>query len=209
MVPVATLAPSAATVQIREVASAQDISTIAGTLTRAFFADPVFAWTFPDPERRWRNLPGLFELYAQAYARHGETYMTSAATGAALWLPPGRELFAEGEEEAFGGQIEEGAGVDAGRLFELMGLLDEHHPAGSLWTLQMLAVEPQWQGQGIGSALMAPVLERCDAEQVPVYLEATSEPGAALYARHGFETVEEIRLRDGPPLFAMWREPRA
>ena len=30
----------------------------------------------------------------------------------------------------------------------------------------------------------------------------------ALYERFGFEVTAELRALDGPPLWAMWREPR-
>jgi GNAT superfamily N-acetyltransferase len=36
-----------------------------------------------------------------------------------------------------------------------------------------MGVTPGWQSQGIGSALMAPMLERCDREGVRAYLDAT------------------------------------
>jgi hypothetical protein len=54
---------------------------------------------------------------------------------------------------------------------------------------------------------MAPVLERCDRDGTPAYLNATSPRNRALYERHGFRTVNELRTSDCPPLWAMWREP--
>ena len=193
--------------EVRKVVSSAEIAAVSGTLSRAFFADPVLAWAFPDPHRRWRNLPAVFELYTEAFSRHGETYMTAQGTAATLWLPPATELLDEADEEAFAQQIQERAGVDADRLFDLMALLDTHHPPGDYYTLQLLAVEPQWQGNGVGSRLLETVLARCDAEQIPVYLEATSERNAALYERHGFNRIGEIPLPDGPSLYPMWRAP--
>ena len=193
---------------VSKVTSSRDVTAVGGTLARAFFNDPVMTWAFPDPDRRRLNAPGVFELYAEAFAPHGETYMTAGATGAALWLPPGRALFHdEGSESLFATQVEERAGADASRLFELMAALDANHPEGSFYVLQLLGVEPQWQGQGVGSALMATVLTRCDLERVPAYLEATSASSQRLYQRHGFTTIGEISLPGGPPLFRMWREP--
>ncbi len=70
-------------------------------------------------------------------------------------------------------------------------------------------MQPDDQGRGIGSALLRPVLTRCDREGVPAYLEASSERNRALYARHGFEVVERIELPGGgPPMWRMWREPQ-
>jgi hypothetical protein len=62
---------------------------------------------------------------------------------------------------------------------------------------------------GFGAALLRPMLERCDADGVPAYLEATSPRNRALYERHGFEVTEELKLpAGGPPIWLMWREPR-
>jgi hypothetical protein len=57
---------------------------------------------------------------------------------------------------------------------------------------------------------MRPILERCDRERMPAYLNAGSPRSRDLYLRHGFEVTEEFRLPEGgPPLWRMWREPRA
>ena len=61
----------------------------------------------------------------------------------------------------------------------------------------------------IGSALLHEVLDRADREHLPAYLEATSPRNRALYERHGFEVTGELRCADCPPLWAMWRAPRA
>jgi hypothetical protein len=55
---------------------------------------------------------------------------------------------------------------------------------------------------------MRPVLEVCDRDAMPAYLEATSEGNKRLYLRHGFEVTGEIKLPDGPSMWPMWRTPR-
>jgi ribosomal protein S18 acetylase RimI-like enzyme len=77
------------------------------------------------------------------------------------------------------------------------------------WYLAVLGTDPAAQGQGLGSAALAPVLERCDADGVGAYLESSKESNIAFYARHGFRVTREIRLPRGPKLWAMWRDPRA
>ena len=96
----------------------------------------------------------------------------------------------------------------AERLFEILGLMEEKHPSESHYYLFLLGTRPEWQGRGLGSSLMAPVLETCDRDRVPAYLEATSERNKQLYLRHGFEVTEEIPLPDGPTMWPMWRSPR-
>ena len=113
---------------IHKVVTPEDISAASRTLANGFFDDPVFVWTFPDEERRRRNLTGLLEAFARPYVRHGESYLTDDASGAALWLPPGKELVTTEEEPEFVQHLEATAAEDAGRLFELMEIFDQHHP---------------------------------------------------------------------------------
>ena len=68
-------------------------------------------------------------------------------------------------------------------------------------------MDPAWQGRGYDTALLRPVLERCDAESMPAYPEASTPRNRVLYA--GFEAIEECRYADdGPPLWRMWRQPQ-
>ena len=76
--------------------------------------------------------------------------------------------------------------------------------------LLMIGVSPERQGEGIGEALMRGVLERCDREGIPAYLEASSERSRGLYERLGFTFMgRTVDLPEGPPMWPMWREPRS
>ena len=86
--------------------------------------------------------------------------------------------------------------------------IEERHPMQPHYYLSVLGTDPEQQGGGIGSALLAPVLERCDAEGVPAYLESSKESNVGFYAQHGFVLTERIELPEGPPLWLMWRRPR-
>jgi hypothetical protein len=54
---------------------------------------------------------------------------------------------------------------------------------------------------------MGPVLERCDREGEPAYLESSKEQNIPFYSRHGFEVTGQLDLPDGPSMWPMWREP--
>jgi GNAT superfamily N-acetyltransferase len=197
----------ASTDQVRK-AAPQDLPEISAALSRAFLDDPVFAWALPDADRRQRVLPEFFALYAKAFLRHDQSYTTTGeVVAAALWAPPGAVPVAGEDAEELGGRIAELAGADAPSFSEVGKLIDDHHPPGSYWYLQFMGVAPAWQEQGIGSALMAPVLARCDREGVRAYLDATSERSKRLYERHGFEAETAFAPPGGPPLWPMWRQP--
>jgi GNAT superfamily N-acetyltransferase len=202
--------PTASTTvtEIRK-ASAHDAPRIASTLAGAFFADPVFRWAYPDDARRREVLPGVFSVFTDAFQLHDEIHLAGQIAGVALWAPPGQAPVDDEHADEFNQRLEQAAGADGERFFELAGLLDDHHPHGSYYYLQLLGVEPESQGRGIGSALLADMLERCDREGMRAYLDATSPANKWLYERHGFRATGELALDGGPPLWPMWREPGA
>lgn len=91
---------------------------------------------------------------------------------------------------------------------QVLAAMQQHHPKTLHWYVLYIAAEAGHQGSGIGIALLQPVLEQCDSQQLPAYLEATTEQNRELYRRHGFTDLPEPVLPgDGPVLYRMWREP--
>jgi len=190
-----------------------DLAAISTAMADAFFADPVFRWLTPDDEHRRRMLPAFFELATEIFAKHDETWCVGTendVVGAAIWAPAGVEPMSPADGETFADRCAELAGPYADRWMEIITLLDENHPHHAdhdyLW---LLGVRPDAQGRRHGTSLLRAVLERADRTGTPAYLEATSPDNRRLYERHGFEVTGELAVAGGPPLWAMWREPRA
>jgi ribosomal protein S18 acetylase RimI-like enzyme len=57
------------------------------------------------------------------------------------------------------------------------------------WYLTVLGVDPDWQRQWIGEALMEPVFASADRDGLPCFLEAPTAENRRCYARRGFEVV--------------------
>ena len=188
-----------------------DVPSLGRALARAFYDDPVVGhWCMPDESRRMRRLERTFELFLRRiYLTHDECYTVEGLAGGAFWLPPGKWEVEGLDELRLVGRLAQIHGRRVARIAQVMAFLEEKHPHEPHYFLQFLGVEPPCQGRGMGSALLRPVLERCDRDGTPAYLEASSERNRALYERHGFEVVEEIRLpAGGPPMWRMWREAR-
>ncbi len=96
-----------------------------------------------------------------------------------------------------------------GAMFSMFEQMDALHPLEAHWHLPLIGVDPAHQGKGIGSALLSHILNVCDGQNVPAYLEATSPRNAPLYERHGFEAVGSIQVADSPQSIPMLRKPRA
>jgi GNAT superfamily N-acetyltransferase len=86
--------------------------------------------------------------------------------------------------------------------------LNASRPREPHWYLPTIGVDPERQSRGIGEALMRPVLERCDAEGTPAYLESTRPRNLIFYGRLGFEIVDELEVGGGPVVWAMLRQPK-
>ncbi|GHE96184.1 ribosomal-protein-alanine acetyltransferase [Amycolatopsis deserti] len=58
-------------------------------------------------------------------------------------------------------------------------------------SVHTIGVDPDYQGQGIGTALLRALLARADEVRAPVFLEVRTDNdrAQALYRRHGFEQI--------------------
>lgn len=185
-----------------------DVLGVSRALARAFYDDPAVRHCLVDDSRRLRRLERGFELFLnRIYLRHEEAYTIDGLAGGALWLPPGKWKLGALEQLRLIPSMARVHGDALPRVLRVLGFLERKHPHEPHSYLQFLGVEPESQGQGLGSALLRVALEGCDRDGKAAYLEASSERNRVLYERHGFEVVEEVRLpADGPPMWLMWRE---
>ena len=190
-------------------ATVLDNPRLAATLARAFDDDPVTLWLLPRSRRRMRMV-ALFDLLLRSQIGLGETYSTPDGVGAAVWAPPDRWRFDVAFMADSLDEFRSIVGANFDRAVEVYATLEEAHPADQPhWYLATLGIHPDWQGAGIGAALMEPVLARADAESLPAYLESSKESNIAYYTRYGFELEGKLNLPSGgPSIWPMWREPQ-
>ena len=184
-----------------------ELPQIAAVLRAAFFDDPAVAWLMNDESRRASRLERAFGLFLERiWYRQDECYTTASAVGAAVWeLPDQWKQGALEQLRLMPGLLSIYRGTTP-RLLRALAAMEAGHPEAPHYYLPFAGVSPDWQGRGIGAALLAPVLSRCDTDRVPAYLEATTPRNRALYERHGFSVTAEFRLGKGsPPLWRMWR----
>lgn len=191
-------------------ATRADRHAVTTVLTEAFATDPVISHLIPPGvARREQRLRAFFAMETPRSLRHRGAWVTADSSAAAIWYPPGRWrdptwlTFLEGPVSAF---------VFGRRLAlasRVLLLMQQHHPREPHHYLLYLGAASHAQGTGRGSALLRAVLDECDRDGTPAYLEATSERNRVLYRRHGFQDREPLPLpQDGPPLYPMWRDPQ-
>lgn len=201
---------SFSTLQVRR-ASARDVPALAAMLARAFFDDPVASWAWRADGLRVGALERFQAIRMRQLLDGEEIWTTDDLSSAALWAPPGRWHMTLREVAMLAPCFLRP------RLFARMPLvalgwelLERAHPrTPAHYYLAVLGTEPDAQGRGLGSAVLRPVLEQCDSDQVGAYLESSKERNVPFYLRFGFEVVEELHSVAGsPPIWRMWREPR-
>jgi GNAT superfamily N-acetyltransferase len=197
----------------------EDRELIVRLLDEAFQDDPVSGWVFPGTEYRRTTHHRIMAAFTDIVLAEGRIDVTEDGSACALWLSmpaddgghgAGRT---DGEATEDDGPVQVRQAVDPdNERVELIGRLTAAmHPSGRaheyLW---MIGVVPGRQGEGLGTALIGSVLDRCDREGRAAYLEASSERSRLLYERLGFEAAgEPLLLPEGPRMWPMWREPRA
>jgi ribosomal protein S18 acetylase RimI-like enzyme len=185
---------------------AVDTGRAVATLVEAFAEDPVVRWFFPDATGYLTAFPEVLRLTSDGAAPAGTIDLLDGGTGAAIWHRPGTAS----PDEALAGLV--ATYIPTSRHATVYGFLEQmsgHHPdSATVWYLPFVGVVPTRQGQGHGSVLLQGGLARVDRDGLPAYLEASSARNRALYERHGFEAVGEIRVADSPPMWPMLRRPR-
>jgi ribosomal protein S18 acetylase RimI-like enzyme len=196
-------------VTVRQATEA-DVEPMAAQLCRAFADDPVMAHVFRNEGRRAQAMRAYFTSQMRGdYLQFGGCYTTDDHRGAAVWGPAGKPLLTGMAGLANLLRVFPYVWTHPKSTLDVVSLIESMHPHEPHWYLATLGTDPEVQGRGIGSALMRPVLEQCDAEGLPAYLESSKERNVPFYARHGFAVVKEVPLPGGgPSIWTMWREPQ-
>ena len=166
-----------------------DAQRIIDLVTLAFAGDPASRVLMAEPRRFLEGFPKVAEVARATGQPHGTALVTEGFEGAALWLPPGVE-----QDLSVVGSVLDGAepterftgGVAA------FARLPEFHPKEPHWYLAVLGVDPLYQGQGVGSALLAHQLAVVDADGLRAFLETPNPAAVPLYERFGFEAQGDI-----------------
>jgi RimJ/RimL family protein N-acetyltransferase len=192
---------------VRE-AGVGELAQLSATLADAFATEPVMQWLIPSQRRKDTRLRRLLALeLAHWVFPAGRVLTTDDFRGASLELPPGRWKMTMPLSAAIG--FVRVFGMRLPRAIRLQVFFSRNHVQEPHYYIRYVGVATRFQGQGLGTALLRPTLDRCDREGLPAYLEASSEGSAALYERLGFIHLGELQVPDGPRIWPMRRPPAA
>ena len=176
------------------------VKPAAEVLSRAFQNYPLLQYYFPDELERKKIASYFVSVAVFSGIRYGEIYATSPnLEGVAIWFPsdnypvniwklvrsvPISVIFAF---DRYGG----------GRMRQLDEYIDAVHqrlaPFGH-WFLQIIGVDPQFQGKGYAGKLLKPMLSRINEEGLSCYLETMDEHNVSLYEHFDFVLINKSTI---------------
>ncbi len=182
-------------------------------LSAAFVVDPLISWSSRTDEKRDAAREAFFLwLMNDTVLPDGLIFRPQEGGAAAAWIPSeamtkSHSLLADAL--ALPLVLRHCGWSRLPRILRLRAALDRHHPMDRPHDyLFMLGVAPAGQGKGTGSRLIRHRLSTLDAQGRAAFLETAGEANVGLYARHGFQVVEEYYPGPGgPKVWAMWRDP--
>lgn len=198
----------------------RELPAVVDLLARAMRDNPTSIGMFgPDPERRLRSLRTVYGVLLSDLAQPPLVARWGGrVVGAAAVSPPeacfyrrsqartrrigfaGRSLYVESPRVPWRhlpGLLRIGLPA-LGRIATMTRAGSAHDPAHRHWHIELVGVDPELQGQGIGGKLMEAALGPADEAGEEAYLETDTPENVAFYRRRGFEVTgqeEPLQVR--------------
>ena len=183
------------------VAAQSDTEGLAMCLAVSYRDNPLFKWMFDD-ELDEGLLRGIFSGLVDSAIPQACVYKTPRNVGAAIWNEP-RAAVPSSDVPV---DAPANLGTSAGRRTAALAVLKGHRPIEPHMYLAAVGVVPGERRRGLASALLAPVLEQCDATKTDAYLENSDPRNTSFYERLGFSALGALPMPVGcPEVVAMTR----
>ncbi|MGS2805081.1 GNAT family N-acetyltransferase [Nocardia sp. MW-W600-9] len=166
--------------------------TPAQVLAAAFADDPLMSYVWPDPARRRKALPLLWESRLASRQRHGAVDLAHDDDGTvaavAMWETPG-------VESALAKRITllRALGRSLPRALPALRSIDSTRPHEPHLYLATIGTRPDRQGRGFAAEL---IRRRLDTGTAPAFLVATRASNVPFYERFGFRVTEPVQVAE-------------
>ena len=176
----------------------------AATLGRAFVADPLIraVVTPADDADAVRRMTAFFGVVLEDHRRNGQPVpgvlhdgrVAAAAIVESIARPPSALTVLLHDLPLLPALLRVAGVVGLMRTIALLDALTRNRPAEPHLYLNVLGVEPEYQGQHYGVALLEYLREQAALrpEVAGVYLETAKEANVAFYSRNGYRVLTEI-----------------
>jgi len=192
------------------IAEPRDVPAIAATLTVALAESRWTRWALP-ADGRVQRLTRLHELGAgHRGVATGTTWVVDDVSAVAAWEPPSgaADPVPADVAAALAREIPRLHGNRAGVVTATADRIAAARPAAPHWWLATVGTRPRARRHGLGGAVLAPVLQRCDTERVPAAAAVHTWANVRWLRRFGFAVTDTTDTADDElPIYVLVREP--
>ncbi|MEV5695317.1 GNAT family N-acetyltransferase [Micromonospora globbae] len=178
-----------------------DKNPVAALIADALHPSPLAAWLVPDPAQRRQVLTDVVAIWVEHAMFFGDIHLTDDLTAVTVGFHRYRPIPPPAQYRI---RLTDAAADHASRFDLLDSILSLKQPTEPHYHLAFLAVHPDAQRTGLGTALLAHHRSRLDRIDLPSWT-TTLTGGEPLLARHGYTPRPSITLPDGPTLHPMRR----
>jgi ribosomal protein S18 acetylase RimI-like enzyme len=176
-----------------EIVKSKNLSEIAGKFSKAMLDDPLHVYFFPDAKTRGRKIYAMY--YFMVKMNMLNTYGTSdCCEGVAVWEKPYDHLLkVKLKDFIIGLGLLCRVGFPAiNRMLKYQrwsSRLKKKTIGDPFWYLNVIIVDPAFQGKGFASQLIRPVLASADESGHKVCLETQNVHNIPMYEKYGFQVA--------------------
>jgi GNAT superfamily N-acetyltransferase len=175
------------------------LGVLAPVFGRAFVDEPMMLWPMGLRDDVVDRLTRCFGYFLEEALEHDVAWEVDDGLGAAVWMAPGQPE-AWGTDHPWHQPRISALTDDGGHRYDAFwGWVESRTPDEPLWLLDSLAVDPDAQGRGLGSALIRAGLTRAYESGVGAFLSTGTRRNVAIYERCGFRVVEHVDAPGGGP----------
>jgi len=189
-----------------EPATDADVTALAGAFALAFARDPMTVWRRPTATHD--DLRVYYGALIGECVGLGVMWKSHGCRAGAAWLGPEGISRRNAQRRARRRGVEPRPAGTTATDSVLWDWLDARLPQRPFWFLDSIAVAPEAQRQGLGSALVAHGLVRARAAHCLAFLETSLASNVNFYESHGFQIVDEgVPPGGGPVIWFMQASP--
>ena len=194
-----------------------EIDRASEILVRAFDRDPMFRYLGIKANQEGQVNANALKWYCRLNLRnclpYGRIYAAKDLKGVAAWIPPGKPEMNTWQVLSMLSILPWKCGWHRfGQCLSLFHTLNQRHNremSEPHWMLNLIGVDPTYQGQGIGRLLLQPVFKQADREGLSCYLSTFNQQAVYFYQKQGFIILWQGKLSDdSPSVWTMTRKPQ-
>jgi len=146
-------------------------------------------WIVKQDSKRKERIRDLMDYSFEACIESGQIYLTENLTGAIICSNSDDKLPILEEAYLTAQLVWKVIGIDGiGKALRRENYINQYHPQDEEFLyIWFIGLKKSEQGKGAGSAMLQEILNMSNKEQLPIYVETSTEKNLHFYKKHGFE----------------------